>query len=214
MPARCLQDPAEYFTIEDCVVKDSLTKVDDANKCLPHRRKDGEASTVLSFVQRYEDPGAMPTRWQAQLEPPGMVGWWFTDADDDGEQDEDENGGTFTATRESTPGQALPQATTAAADEVKAAKAEAEAAASAAKVYLGEAEEASAALAVAEASVETLKKQLSLTEAKFADAVRTVCCMLLSTELHGLVHSSLTVIQIRIETECGVCRRNRSREMR
>ena len=63
------------------MVKDSLTKVDDANK--PHR-KDGEPSTVLSFVQRYEDPGAMPTRWQAQLEPPGMIGWWFTDADDDG----------------------------------------------------------------------------------------------------------------------------------
>lgn len=170
------------------MVKDSLTAVDDANT-LHH--KDAELSTVLSFVQRYEDPGAMPTRWQARLEPPGMVGWWFTDADDDGEQDEDENGGTFTATRESTPGQVLPQGTIAATDEVRAAKAEAEAAASAAKVYLGEAEEASAALAAAEASVETLKKQLSLAEARFADATRTVCCTLLSTELHGTVESHM-----------------------
>ena len=80
------------------------------------------------------------------VEPPGMVGWWFTDADDDGVQDEDENGGTFTATRESTSGQVLPQATTQATSVVKAAKAEAAAAASAAKVYLNEAEEASAEL--------------------------------------------------------------------
>jgi hypothetical protein len=117
----------------------------------------------------------MPTRWQARLEPPGMVGWWFTDADDDGMQDEDENGGTFTATRESSPGQLLPQATTEATRAVNAAKEEAKAAASAAKVYLGEAEEACAALAAAEDSTESLKKQVALTENRLIAAVQTVC---------------------------------------
>ena len=108
------------------------------------------------------------------MEPPGMVGWWFTDADDDGVQDEDENGGTFTATRESTSGQVLPQATTQATSVVKAAKAEAAAAASAAKVYLSEAEEASAALAAAEHSIESLQKQMALTEDRLTAAVQTV----------------------------------------
>lgn len=138
------------------------------------KRNDTERSVVLSFVQRYDDPGAMPTRWQARLEPPGMVGWWFTDADDDGVQDEDENGGTFTATRESTSGQVLPQATTQATSVVKAAKAEAAAAASAAKVYLNEAEEASAALAAAEHKIESLKKQMALTEDRLTAAVQKV----------------------------------------
>ena len=140
-----------------------------------NQRNDDESSVVVSFVQRYEDPGAMPTRWQARLEPPGMVGWWFTDADDDGVQDEDENGGTFTAMRESSSGKLLPQPVTEAASAVKAAKAEAEAAASAAKLYLSEAEEASAALATTEDAMESLKKQMAFMEDRLAAAVQTVC---------------------------------------
>ena len=167
------QDPAEYFAVEDCLIKDSLTSSggDDSNQL---KHNDGKSSVVLSFVQRYEDPSAMPTRWQARLEPPGMVGWWFTDADDDGVQDEDENGGTFTATRE-TAGHLLPAAAATDTDVIKAAKAETEAATSAAKLYLGEAEEASAALATAEASVESLKNQLELAETSAKDAMRRVC---------------------------------------
>jgi len=74
-------------------------------------------------VQRYDDPDAMPTRWQARLEAPGMVGWWFTDADDDGVQDADENGGTFTAVRQPTPDGAAPAASAVAAPAAPAAAA-------------------------------------------------------------------------------------------
>ena len=111
-------DPAEHFRIEDFVVKQ------------PDSPGPAE-SLLLSFVQRYDDPDAMPTRWQARLEAPGMVGWWFTDADDDGVQDADENGGTFTAVRQPTPdeGPALAQPVAPAASAVAAPAAPAAAAA-------------------------------------------------------------------------------------
>ena len=62
-------DPAEHFNIEECVLKDAPVMQGEDGKDLP-------AAVLLSFVQRYTDPDVMPTRWQARLEPPGMVGWW------------------------------------------------------------------------------------------------------------------------------------------
>ena len=102
-----------------------------------------------------------------------MVGWWFTDADDDGVQDKDENGGTFTATREPTGSAAADGAAGSgyigATEEVRAAQVEAAAAAAAAKVYLAEAEEAAEA---AEAAMETWRRQAALAEADAAAAAK------------------------------------------
>lgn len=194
----CVQDPAEHFVVEECLVKETAATVDenvrDSGGDDEEQQQDGNTvpPVLLSFVQRYEDPDAMPTRWQARLEPPGMVGWWFTDADDDGVQDDDENGGTFTATRESAGAHPAVQkeadaATAAAAAEaVKAAKAEAEAAAAAAKVYLSEAEETAVALSSVEALAENWKGQAALAEANAEVAEQKVRRLQLDHTSHRL----------------------------
>ena len=124
-------------------------------------------SLLLSFVQRYDDPDAMPTRWQARLEAPGMVGWWFTDADDDGVQDADENGGTFTAVRQPTPDGAAPASAVAAPAAPAAAAAESHPAAASDGAVVAQLEERLAETeAAAEAREESYRNDLEAASAR------------------------------------------------